>query len=135
MAYVAVAVGGFLGACLRFLLTEWLGTIHGFPAATLLINLLGSFFLAWFYTLTAEKLPVHPHLRLGIGTGFVGAFTTFSTLSLELWKLYQSGEVWMALLYLLISAGGGILAALAGYWLAGRQSRLSLTAANIQEEV
>lgn len=127
MAYLAVALGGALGACLRFLVGEWIGTIGGFPVATLLINVSGSFFLAWFYTLTAERLPIHPTLRVGIGTGFVGAFTTFSTFTVEIWDLYKAGDVWMAISYLLISAVGGLLAALFGYWVAQRQARLAIS--------
>lgn len=134
MAYLAVAIGGFLGACLRFLISEWLGSLHGFPLATLLINLSGSLFLAWFYTLTAEKLPIHPNLRVGIGTGFVGAFTTFSTFTVEVWDLYKAGDVMMAFFYLLVSAIGGLLAALVGYWLGRRQSRLAVSH-DIGEEV
>lgn len=134
MAYFAVVLGGFLGACARFAISEWLGTVHGFPLATLLINLVGSFFLAWFYTLTAERIAINPILRIGIGTGFVGAFTTFSTFSVEVWNLYKAGDVKMALLYLLLSFIGGLFAALFGYWLAQRQSRLAISP-DIREEI
>jgi CrcB protein len=108
----------------RFAVSEWMGTWHGFPGATWLINMAGSFFLAWFYTLTLERYTVHPHLRLGIGTGFVGAFTTFSTFTVELWKLVQAGLWGYAWLYGAGSFGGCIAAAWLGYALAMRQTRL-----------
>ncbi len=124
MVYLAVAIGGFLGACARYLVTEAIGTLRGFPIATLLINLCGSFGLAWFYTITVERLPIHPHVRAGIGTGFIGAFTTFSTLNVELWSLWRSGLWGWFGLYAVASYIGGILASGAGYTLAMRQSRL-----------
>ncbi|GMA52105.1 putative fluoride ion transporter CrcB 1 [Alicyclobacillus contaminans] len=124
MSYVAVALGGFLGACARYWLTEQLGTVHGFPVATLLINLAGSFVLAWFYTFTLERMPIHPHVRIGFGTGFIGAFTTFSTLNVELWSLWRNG-LWLAFAaYLVASYLGGLACAGLGYGLAMRQSRL-----------
>ena len=127
MAYLAVAIGGFLGACVRYAIQEWMGTWGGFPAATLIINSVGSFLLAWFYTITLERLPVHPHLRVGLGTGFIGAFTTFSTLNLELWTLWSAAEYKLALLYLCTTYGLGLLAAGSGYLLAVRQSQLRMT--------
>jgi fluoride exporter len=124
VAYLAVAIGGFLGACARYLVTEGLGTLHGFPIATLLINLCGSFSLAWLYTITMERLPIHPHVRAGIGTGFIGAFTTFSTLNVDLWSLWKNGLWGWFGLYAVASYIGGILVSVAGYALAIRQSRL-----------
>ena len=90
MPYLAVAIGGFVGAVLRFGLAEFLGTWHGFPIATFLTNLSGSFLLGFFYTLTLERFPIHPHIRLGVGTGLVGAFTTFSTFTAETWELLMA---------------------------------------------
>ncbi|MCF8563292.1 CrcB family protein [Alicyclobacillus tolerans] len=127
MNYLAVAAGGVAGACLRFFVTEWMGTLRGFPIATVVINIVGSFFLAWFYTITLERFPVHPTIRLGIGTGLVGAFTTFSTFTVDFWKLWQSGEWLMAAGYILLSVIGGIGAALLGYATATRQSRLAVS--------
>ncbi|SFU94148.1 fluoride efflux transporter CrcB [Alicyclobacillus macrosporangiidus] len=124
MPYLAVAIGGLLGAVARYLISEWVGTLHGFPVATLIINIAGSAFLSWFYTLTLERLPVHPHLRLCIGTGFVGAFTTFSTLTVDVWNLTAAQLYGWAGLYLLLTFAGGLLAAAFGYWVASRQAAL-----------
>ncbi|MCL6625671.1 fluoride efflux transporter CrcB [Alicyclobacillus shizuokensis] len=127
MPYLAVALGGGIGACLRYLISEWVGTVHGFPAATLGINLAGSFFLAWFYTITLERVAIHPHLRLGIGTGLVGAFTTFSTFTSEVWSLLAAHAYLWALLYVLLSFVGGLALAALGFFLAHWQNRLNLT--------
>lgn len=127
LAYIAVAFGGFAGAVVRYLLSEWIVSTSGFPVATFLINLAGSFFLSWFYIYTTERVSIHPHLRLGIGTGFVGAFTTFSTLTKESWTLVQGGLYGMAVLYVFLSFSLGLLCAFAGYQLAMLQSRLRFT--------
>ncbi|MCL6636306.1 MAG: CrcB family protein [Alicyclobacillus sp.] len=125
VAYLAVALGGCLGALARWGISESLGTWGGFPWATWLINLSGSFFLAWFYTITLERFPLHPLLRLGVGTGFVGAYTTFSTLTVDVWNLVQAHLYGMALAYVGLSLAGGLACAAAGYGLARRQTRLS----------
>lgn len=124
MTYVSVAVGGFIGACLRFLISEWMATVNGFPIATLCANIAGALFLAWFYTITIERVPIHPHVRLGIGTGLVGAFTTFSTFSVETWKLVQASMLTTAAVYVVLSFVLGLGAAGVGYFIATRQSRL-----------
>lgn len=126
MPYVAVALGGFVGAVLRYLISEWWGTQHGFPLATLVINLAGSFFLIWFYTLTLERVRIHPHVRLGIGTGLVGAFTTFSTFCVETWKLIDSGQYLFAGLYVGLSLVGGIFLSALGHSLAMKQTQLRI---------
>lgn len=82
MVYVYIGVGGFLGAIARFALGQLIGTINqtAFPWGTLTINLLGSFVLGFFLTVALEQLSISAELRLGIATGFLGAFTTFSPL-------------------------------------------------------
>jgi CrcB protein len=135
MVYLAVAIGGFLGACARYLLSEVLGTLNGFPVATLLTNLSGSFVLAWFYTITLERIPVHPHLRAGVGTGFIGAFTTFSTLNVELWNLWHSRDFGLAFAYFLLTYVGGMFVSLAGYALAMRQSQLRMAVTGKEEQM
>ena len=94
-AYLAVAIGGALGACCRFGLGEFILHLCGksFPFATLLVNILGSFVLGLLYGLfLAEHLTVNPWKSL-IGVGFLGAFTTFSTFSLDTVLLLQQGDL------------------------------------------
>lgn len=92
-----------------------------FPWATLFCNLLGSFLLAWLLFGMAEgRSRSSVRLRLVVGTGFLGSFTTFSALSLESLMLLTSSQVWLAALYLCGSAGGGLLFAWIGCRLARR---------------
>ncbi len=93
-AYLFVAIGGALGASLRFfvaqMMLQWLG--KGFPFGTLLVNVLGSFLLGWVYALTEQgQLPIVPWRTL-FAIGFLGAFTTFSTFSLDSLLLLQQGQ-------------------------------------------
>lgn len=126
LPYLAVAIGGFIGACLRFGLGEYLGTWHGFPIATLLTNTVGSFFLAFFYTFTIERFPIHPHVRLGVGTGIVGAFTTFSTFSVETWELIMAREFLLAFTYVVLTFLLGLVFALFGFRVARYRMRTRL---------
>lgn len=126
MKVTVVALMGFAGALLRYVITEMTGTIHGFPVATLLINLSGCLVLGWFYTVSAHRMYVHPLMRLGIGTGFLGAFTTFSTFAVETWKLMNAGLYDLTWLYVLATVFGGIILGFIGVSLGRWQSRYRL---------
>ncbi|MZP28978.1 fluoride efflux transporter CrcB [Heliobacterium undosum] len=111
MNSLAVAVGGFLGAMARFLMGTWLTPLTeqtGFPWGTLTINLLGAFALAFFLTLALERVKVNPAMRIGFSTGFLGAFTTFSTFALESLRLLEAGQALLAAVYLLSSLTLGL---------------------------
>lgn len=91
--YVFIALGGALGATMRYFLTQllvqWFG--KGFPFGTLLVNVIGSFCLGVLYGLFE-----HGHIETALwkttlGIGFLGAFTTFSTFSLDTLLLFQQG--------------------------------------------
>jgi fluoride exporter len=115
---IAVGIGGFIGAIVRYSIGNVIFIRSGFPLATLLINLLGCLFLAWFFTITARRVKMNPNLKLAIGTGFTGAFTTFSTFSVETLNLLKNGQSGFALFYVLASIFGGIGLALLGAKLA-----------------
>jgi CrcB protein len=87
--YLAVALGGALGAMLRFYLggSVLARTAAPFPTATFVINITGSFIIGFFLTLVTERIPLSPHLRLAVAVGFVGAYTTFSTFEYETARL------------------------------------------------
>ncbi|WP_168121283.1 fluoride efflux transporter CrcB [Paenibacillus sp. HB172176] len=114
MNVIAVGIGGFAGAILRYELGERIGVRGHFPAGTLIINLLGCLFLAWFFTVIVKRTTFHPNVVLMLGTGFTGAFTTFSTFSVETTTLLRDGNTAQALLYVLVSLLGGIGLALLG---------------------
>lgn len=85
-----------------------------FPAGTLAINLLGCFLLGGITQYGLHRLTLPPDWRVGISIGFLGAFTTFSTFSLETLRLLEDGEWLRAFLYMGISLVGGLLAILMG---------------------
>jgi CrcB protein len=121
---LAVGIGGIVGALARYGLAL-LGNPAdpaAFPWGTLLCNLAGCLLLGWLASLAEGRLP--PRLKLGLTTGVIGAFTTFSTFSLELVSLLQHGRLFSALVYALVSAAGGLLLTRAGMGLAapGRKS-------------
>lgn len=115
-AWLWVVGGGAVGAAARYgvtLLLAPLVTRTGFPLAVLLINVLGSFLLGLTVALVGRG--VWPDAaRLAFGTGVLGAFTTFSTFSVEVDGLLGRGESGSALTYVLLSVGLGVLAAVAG---------------------
>jgi fluoride exporter len=113
---LAVGCGGFAGAILRYLLGEWLKSKHPFPIGTFVINVLGCFFLAWFLTYTSSKL--RKEVTLLIGTGFTGAFTTFSTFSVETVQLLNGYQFVTAASYIMLSIVSGMLLSYFGYHLA-----------------
>lgn len=118
MNYLYVMIGGALGALCRYGVGQWLSGIRLFrmPVGTLAVNLLGCLLLGWL-TGVASRHATLPYLSeeqsrmllLMLSTGFCGAFTTFSTFSKETIEAMESGLVWQALLYLLLSVGLGFL--------------------------
>lgn len=116
-----VMLGGALGAAARYGVTLGLAplTRSGFPAPTLLINVVGSFLLGLTVALVGRGLWPES-ARLAFGTGFLGAFTTFSAFSVELDSLTARGSGGMALLYVTLSVSLGVLAAVAGRLLGDR---------------
>ncbi len=116
---LAVFCGGFCGTLVRYalsiLIQGWLG--KGWPYDILLINVTGALILAFVTTLADATILVGPTRRLFINVGFLGAYTTFSSLALGNVILFAGGHWFPALLYLVISIVGGVLAVLCGDWL------------------
>jgi len=117
--YAFIAIGGACGASLRFYISQlvlnWLG--KGFPFATLMVNITGSFVMGvLFQLIDHEILDINIHRTL-IGIGFLGAFTTFSTFSLDTLLLLQQGDVLKAGLNILLNVVLCIAAAGLGLYL------------------
>ena len=123
MVVLGVMVGGALGALLRHLTNVTLqsalaGSAYaGFPLATLLVNVVGSFLLSF---LVYWGAPLSPTLRAAVGTGFIGALTTFSTFEVEIEGLWRNGHGLQAAAYGLGNLILGFGAVLFGRFLAGR---------------
>ena len=118
MNYVFVAIGAALGGMLRYAIGQFTSSQSGFPWATLGINVAGSLILGIVIALVAGKT-MSEEMRLFVGIGFCGGFTTFSTFSAETLILWQSGEQLMALTYVLSSNLLGIAATFTGIKLVG----------------
>ena len=113
---LAVFSGGFFGTIVRYLLSTLIQTYlgKGWPYDILIINITGAFALACTTTLADAAVLIGPTRRLVINVGFLGAYTTFSSLALGDVLLFANGRLLLALLYLLLSIGGGIVAVLTG---------------------
>ena len=111
---LGVAAGGALGACLRYLVFHLMDSPSGFPLATLLVNVLGSFLIGLCYVLISEKALVAELWRPILMAGFLGGLTTFSAFSLEAVYLFEGGRWQMALSYVVFSTVFCILAAFSG---------------------
>jgi fluoride exporter len=119
-AYLAIAIGGTLGCWARYAMTTMVQAIFGrdFPFATLSINVLGSFLMGFLFFDTLERLTFGPHIRIGVLTGFLGGFTTFSTFAMETLLLAEQGEGAKSALYVILSVGLSVGGAFGGAYLA-----------------
>jgi len=122
MRYLIVGAGGFFGAVARYAVGVWCDAVwrRDFPLATFLVNVTGCFILGLFLTLAAERLPLDPRWRLFVATGFVGAYTTFSTFEYETQRLTTTGAFGWAVVNVLTSVVAGFLAVQLGVALARR---------------
>lgn len=110
-----VFLGGLVGALARVGLATWLPVADGgFPWTTLGGNLAGAMLLGLVLTVAAGWARVDPVMRLLVGAGALGSFTTYSTLAVELTQLLRDGAVWVATGYAVASLLGGVVAALLG---------------------
>jgi len=112
---IIIAAGGSIGATARYLVSKYINESTGgaFPFGTLTVNLAGSFLLGFFFYLFDQVL-VDVEIKSFITIGFLGAFTTFSTFSLESFNLLKSGEVKYGLLNMAANNFFGILCVVLG---------------------
>lgn len=118
---LVVALGGGIGACLRYLI----GLIplkepFVFPVKTLAINLLGCFVIGLVASLALKNSSLSPKLVLFVKTGLCGGFTTFSTFALETETLIKTGQSGLAILYVALSVVAGVGLAFAGQVIVGK---------------
>lgn len=102
---LVIGIGGALGALSRYGLGLWISNRwnQGFPLHTFIINITGAFLLGFLNILFIERLALSPLWRLGIGIGFLGAYTTFSTFGYEVIMLMEGGNYVTAGLYTISS--------------------------------
>lgn len=112
MMYLYIAIGGATGACLRYFLTTTIDSWFGkhIPFGTLTVNVLGSFGLALLYGFIERHDLADSPYRLLIGVGLFGAFTTFSTFSIETLTLLENGLWLKALVNVLLNVSACLVA-------------------------
>ena len=120
--FLAVAAGGAFGAVLRYLVYLLAGLFFGmdYPFGTLIVNIVGSFVMGVLVEGMALAWTVSEQLRLVLVVGILGAFTTFSTFSLDVAVLYERGRSGLVAGYILISVICSIGALFAGMYLTRR---------------
>jgi CrcB protein len=116
MTVLLVGVGGFFGAIARYVLDGWVVERTGatFPWGTLVVNLSGAFVLGVLFALTVERGVLPAEIRAPVLIGFIGAYTTFSTLALESWRLIEDGSYVLGVANLAGSIALGLIAVVAG---------------------
>jgi CrcB protein len=142
MAYFWVMIGSAIGGLFRFAISRWMAAVSmQFPFGILLINVLGSFVIGYFGTLTLQsgKYPVSDNLRLFAMVGLCGGFTTFSSFSLQTFDLLRSGAWGRALANAAFSVVLCVAAVGAGHLLAqqsvGRTAQTAAIAETVEEEL
>lgn len=121
-ALMLVGIGGFLGAVGRFVVGTLVSQRWGtsWPYGTFIINITGCFLIAFFLTLTTERVAVHESLQYLFPVGFVGAYTTFSTYEFETMRLLETGAWARATSYVVLSTFIGLAAVFLAAWIARR---------------
>jgi CrcB protein len=117
MRLMAVMIGGAAGALARWAIELAVPSVQGFPVATFLINITGAFGLGLVGVLLLERLRPTQYLRPLLGIGFLGAYTTFSTMAMEGVRLLDRGRPGLAVGYWLATLLGGQMAGVWGMWL------------------
>ena len=136
---VLVALGGALGTMARYLLfTAALPLSKNLPWGTILINIVGSFIIGFFGTLTLAhgRFPLPENTRLFVMVGFCGGFTTFSSFSLQTLDLLRSGAFGRALVNVFFSVALCLCAVAAGHFIASHfnAGATQITQARTEEE-
>ena len=118
--YLVIAVGGSIGAILRYLTGVYSAKFFGtwLPYGTLIVNVAGSFILSFFMILFLEKLSLDPLWRLFVAVGFCGSYTTLSSITYETLSIVMDGDYVRALLNIALNFGLSFLSAFAGIVLA-----------------
>ncbi len=122
---MAIAAGGALGAMMRYFVGLISTRLFGsdYPWGTVVVNLLGAFLIGFLWGVF-EEIDFSPHFKSFILVGIIGSFTTFSTLSLDAFSLFRSGNTGQAFYHLFFTNILGFVLVGLGYLLAQRAVRL-----------
>jgi CrcB protein len=137
MSYLWVVIGSALGGLLRYAITRWTLTLSmNFPYGTVLINVLGSFVIGYFGTITLQsgKFAASDNVRLFVMVGLCGGFTTFSSFSLQTFDLLRTGAWGRALANVVVSVVLCVGAVAVGHLLAQQSVARWAIAETAEEE-
>lgn len=115
-----VACGGAIGASARYLLMAQIARIYGnnFPYSTIAVNIIGSLLMGVLIeTLARTNMSMNSDIRALVVVGMLGGFTTFSTFSLDFFKLFETGQILAALIYAVVSVTLSLVSIFAGVYL------------------
>ena len=117
--FILVGVAAAFGAWLRWLITYFLSTVDpSLPHGTLAVNLIGGLFIGiLFAAIQSASIDVSEEIKLILNVGFLGAFTTFSTYSMELLNLFLKGEIALGIFFGVINVIGALLFCFIGWYL------------------
>lgn len=117
--FVAVFIGGGLGALLRYCISLIAKKYLGLALwGTFFVNILGCFFIGYLLGITTHKVALlTPELKLFLTVGLLGGLTTFSTFSVEAFFLFKDGKILNAIIYLISSILFGLIATAVGYYI------------------
>jgi CrcB protein len=110
---------GGAGCVARYLIAQAVGR-RDFPYATLVVNLVGSFLIAFVLELALLRKDIPIHLQLALTTGFMGGFTTYSAFNFETTRLMLDGHTARGVVNVCVTVLGALAAGLAGLWVARR---------------
>ena len=111
---LAIAIAGAIGALARWGVGSWFGQrFPSFAWGTLVVNVSGSFVLGLLFALLIERAAGSPTMRLALTTGLLGAYTTFSTFSLETMRMFEEGATGSAF----VNIGLSLVLGLGAVWL------------------
>ncbi|QDK71211.1 fluoride efflux transporter FluC [Lactococcus protaetiae] len=133
MNIIIVFIFGILGGLSRYEINTYLPKVGTFPLATLLINLVGCYLFTFLIKNYLGAKNVHERWVLGLGTGFIGAFTTFSSFMMDSDNLLVAGHYGQLIFYVLLTIFGGLLMAMLGMY-HGRLAVTYPTATELEDE-
>ena len=117
--FMLVGVAAAFGAWLRWLITYFFSTVDpSMPHGTLVVNLIGGLFIGIsFAAIQSTSIDVSEEIKLILNVGFLGAFTTFSTYSMELLNLFLKGEIALGIFFGALNVMGALLFCFIGWYL------------------
>lgn len=110
-----VGIAGMFGAILRTTIGFWIGKGHSFPVATFLVNMVATWLLCFIATGILNNVMKKKQTQEIVTIGFLGSFSTFSAFSIETVLLFESGQLFMAFVYVSANIVGGIGIGLFGF--------------------